>query len=171
MPRENWGRQNREMVEFLQGFTPYKTEDAEKYNRLRWWAGLTFGDLIDKAAEIYPDKEGFVDGRSRLTFSEAREQVNRLAISFMDLGIKALERVLVQLPNWNEFIFAYFALQKIGAIPVLLIDRYRQYEIDYLIRLTEATYWVVASKYKNVDFLPIVDDVLKESGKKILKSF
>jgi 2,3-dihydroxybenzoate-AMP ligase/mycobactin salicyl-AMP ligase len=163
MPRENWGRQNREMVEFLQGFTPYKTEDAEKYNRLRWWAGLTFGDLIDKAAEIYPDKEGFVDGRSRLTFSEARDKVNRLAISFMDLGIKALERVLVQLPNWNEFIFAYFALQKIGALPVLLIDRYRQYEIDYLIRLTEATYWVVASKYKNVDFLPIVDDVLKEN--------
>ena len=151
------------MVEFLQGFTPYKAEDAEKYNRLRWWAGLTFGDLIDKAAHIYPDTEGFVDDRSRLTFSEARDKVNRLAISFMDLGIKALERVLVQLPNWNEFIFAYFALQKIGAIPVLLIDRYRQHEINYLIRLTGATHWVVASKYKNVDYLPIVDDVLKEN--------
>jgi 2,3-dihydroxybenzoate-AMP ligase len=151
------------MVEFLRGFTPYKTEDAEKYNRLRWWTGLTFGDLIDKAADIYPDKAGFIDGRSRLTFSEARKKVNRLAISFMDLGIKALERVLVQLPNWNEFIFAYFALQKIGAIPVLLIDRYRQYEINYLIRLTEATHWVVARKYKNTDYLPIVDDVLKEN--------
>lgn len=36
----------------LKGFTPYKKEDAEKYNRLRWWAGLTFGDLLDKASEI-----------------------------------------------------------------------------------------------------------------------
>jgi 2,3-dihydroxybenzoate-AMP ligase/mycobactin salicyl-AMP ligase len=57
----------------------------------------------------------------------------------MDLGIQPLDRVLVQLPNWNEFVFAYFALQKIGAIPVLLIDRYRQFEINHLISLTGAT--------------------------------
>ncbi|MBW2207686.1 MAG: AMP-binding protein [Deltaproteobacteria bacterium] len=147
----------------LEGFTPYRKEDAEKYNKLRWWAGLTFGDLVDKAADIYPDKVGFVDGMSRLTFSEAREKVNRLAVSFMELGIKTLDRILVQLPNWNEFIYAYFALQKIGAIPVLLIDKYRQYEINYLIRLTGATHWVVAEKYKKVDYRPIVKDVLKES--------
>ncbi len=146
---------------FLEGFIPYKEEDAEKYNRLRWWAGLTFGDLIDKAADVYPHKMGFVDGRSRLTFSQAREKVNRLAISFMDLGIEVLERVLVQLPNWNEFIYAYFALQKIGAIPVLLIDRYREYEINDLIRLTGATHWIVPRKYKKVDYLPIIKDVLK----------
>jgi non-ribosomal peptide synthetase component E (peptide arylation enzyme) len=86
---------------FLEGFTPYRKEDSEKYNRLRWWSGLTFGDLIDKAADIYPDKEGFVDDRSRYTFDEAREKVNRLAISLIHLGVKTLDRVLVQLPNWN----------------------------------------------------------------------
>ncbi|MBW1888798.1 MAG: hypothetical protein JRI52_10700, partial [Deltaproteobacteria bacterium] len=49
----------------LEGFTPYKEEDAERYNKLRWWAGLTFGDILDKAADIYPYKEALVDGRSR----------------------------------------------------------------------------------------------------------
>ena len=48
----------------LDGFTPYRKKDAEKYDTLRWWSGLTFGDLIDKAADIYPKKEAFVDGRS-----------------------------------------------------------------------------------------------------------
>jgi non-ribosomal peptide synthetase component E (peptide arylation enzyme) len=147
---------------FLDGFTPYKEEDAEKYNRLRWWSGLTFGDVFDRAADIHPDKEAFVDRKTRLTYGEAREKTNKLAIGLMDLGIQPLDRVLVQLPNWNEFVFAYFALQKIGAITVLLIDRYRQFEINRLIKLTGATSWIVAARYRKTDYIPIIQDVLKE---------
>ena len=58
-------------MKLLKGFTPYRKEDAEKYNRLGWWAGLTLGDLLDKAADIYPNKEALADGRSRLTYSQA----------------------------------------------------------------------------------------------------
>ncbi|MGD0918346.1 MAG: AMP-binding protein [Thermodesulfobacteriota bacterium] len=150
------------MTGFLEGFIPYKKEDAEKYNRLRWWLGLTFGDLLDKAADVYPDKEAFVDGRSRLTFGQARDKTNRLAIGLMDLGIAPRDRVLIQLPNWNEFVFAYFAVQKIGGVAVLLIDRYRQYEIGHLVQLTGATSWIIAERYKKTDYLPIVEDVKKD---------
>ena len=146
----------------LEGFTPYRKEDAEKYNRLRWWPGLTLGDVLDKAADVYPDKVAFVDGRNRLTFGQAREKTNRLAVSLMKLGVLPQDRVLVQLPNWNEFVFAYFAVQKIGAIVVILIDRYRPYEIGHLIRITGATSWIVAEKHKKTDYLPIVQDVLKD---------
>ncbi|MBN1626327.1 MAG: AMP-binding protein [Deltaproteobacteria bacterium] len=151
------------MVEYLDGFTPYKEEDAEKYNRYRWWSGLTLGDILDRAADIHTDKVAFEDRETRLTYGEAREKTNKLAIGLMDLGIKSMDRVLVQLPNWNEFVFAYFALQKIGAIPVLLIDRYRQFEINHLIKLTGATSWIVASKYRKTDYIPIIKDVLKEN--------
>jgi 2,3-dihydroxybenzoate-AMP ligase len=150
------------MAKLLKGVTPYKKEDAEKYNKFRWWSGLTFGDILDRAADIHPEKEAFVDRKTRLTYGEAREKTNKLAISLMDLGIQPLDRVLVQLPNWNEFVFAYFALQKIGAITVLLIDRYRQFEINHLISLTGATFWIVAEKYKKTDYLPIVEDVIKK---------
>jgi len=152
-------------MKLLKGSIPYKKEDAEKYSRLRWWAGLTMGDLLDKAADIYPNKEAIVDDRSRLSYSLVRERVNRLAIGLMDLGIKTMDRVLVQLPNWSEFIYSYFALQKIGAIPVLLIERYRSYEISHLFRLTGATSWIVAEKYRKTDFMPIVKDVLKNNPK------
>jgi 2,3-dihydroxybenzoate-AMP ligase len=150
-------------MKLLKGFTPYRKEDAEKYNRLGWWPGLTLGDLLDKAADIYPNKEALVDDQSRLTYSQVRERTDRLAISLMDLGIKTMDRVLVQLPNWSEFVYSYFALQKIGAIPVLLIDRYRPYEINHLFRLTGATSWVVPEKYRKTDYLPIIKDVLKNS--------
>jgi 2,3-dihydroxybenzoate-AMP ligase/mycobactin salicyl-AMP ligase len=150
------------MTKFLKGFTPYNREDAEKYNKFRWWSGLTFGDILDRAADIHPEKEAFVDKKTRFTYGEARENTNKLAIGLMDLGIQPLDRVLVQLPNWNEFVFAYFALQKIGAIPVLLIERYRQFEINHLISLTGATFWIVASRYKKTDYVPIINDVLRE---------
>ena len=150
------------MVKFLEGFTPYKKKDADRYTKFRWWAGLTFGDVLDRAADIHPDKEAFVDGTTRVTYGEAREKANKVAIGLMDLGIQPLDRVLVQLPNWNEFVFAYFGLQKIGAITVLLIDRYREFEINRLISLTGATSWIVPSRYKKTDYLPIIQDVLKE---------
>ena len=153
------------MTLYPEGFVPYKAEDAEKYTRLRWWPGLTFGDLLDKAADIYPDKEAFVDGKSRLTFAQAREKTDRLALGLIDLGIAPRDRVLVQVPNWNEFVFAYFAVQKIGAVAVLLIDRYRQYEISRLIQLTGARSWIVAEKYRKTDYIPIVQDVVNEHSR------
>jgi 2,3-dihydroxybenzoate-AMP ligase len=149
-------------MKMLEGFVPYKKEDVEKYEKFRWWPGLTLGGLLDKAADIYPDKEAFVDEQSRFTYAQARDKTNRLAVGLLGLGIQPQDRVLVQVPNWNEFLFAYFAVQKIGAIAVLLIDRYRQYEIGYLVQLTGATSWIVAEKYKKTDYLPIVEDVLKE---------
>ncbi|MFC1822253.1 AMP-binding protein [Thermodesulfobacteriota bacterium] len=149
------------MAKLLKGFTPYRKEDAEKYNSFRWWSGLTLGDLLDRTADIHPEKEAFVDRKTRLTYGEAREKTNKAAIGLLALGIKPMDRVLVQIPNWNEFVFAYFALQKIGAIPVLLIDRYRQHEIKNLIGLTGATSWIVAYRYKKTDYIPIIRDVLK----------
>jgi len=105
------------MLKFPDGFTPYKKKDADRYNTFRWWSGLTFGDLLDRAADIHPEKEAFVDGKTRLTYGEAREKTNRLALGLMDLGIQPLDRVLVQFPNWNEFVFAYFALQRSAPSP------------------------------------------------------
>jgi 2,3-dihydroxybenzoate-AMP ligase len=151
------------MKKLLNGFIPYREEDAERYKRLGCWTGLTFGDILDRAADIHPEKEAFVDGESRLTFAQARDRVNRLGIGLMDLGIRPTDRTLVQLPNWNEFVYIYFALQKIGAITVLLIDRYRQYEINHLFQLTGATSWILPEKYGKTNYLPIIKDVLKEN--------
>ncbi len=147
----------------LEGFTPRRKKDADQYIRRRWWAGLTLGDILDKAADIYPEHEALVDGLERLSYAQVRDKADRLAVGMMRLGIEPQERVLLQLPNWNEFAYAYFALQKIGAITVPLIDRYRQYEINHLAKLTEATVWIVPEVYRRIDYLPIIEDVLRAS--------
>ena len=147
----------------LEGWVSYRKEDAERYNRLRWWAGITFGDLLDKASVIYPDKEALVDDDRRFTYAQVREMVDRLAVSLMDLNIKPLDRAMIQLPNWHEFVFSYFALQKIGAIPILLIPRYREYEINHIAQLSDASSWILPQKYKRIDFHPVTKAVLKNN--------
>jgi 2,3-dihydroxybenzoate-AMP ligase len=144
----------------LEGANPYKDKDAELYLRRGWWLDLTLSDYLDRAADTYPDKVGFIDLRTRMTYAQAREHSVRLAVGFMRLGIRPQDRVLVQLPNWSEFVPAYFALQRIGAIPVMLIDRYREHEIERLALLSGATAWIVPTRYRKVDYAPIIEEVL-----------
>jgi 2,3-dihydroxybenzoate-AMP ligase/mycobactin salicyl-AMP ligase len=150
------------MFQLLEGVPPYRDEDVQIYTQRGWWRGLTLGELLDLAADMHPDKEAFVDRTSRLTYGQAREKAERLALGLIDLGIQPLDRVLIQLPNWNEFVWVYFACQKIGAITVLLIDRYREYEIGHLQKLTGATAWILPKQYKKIDYGPIIEAVVDQ---------
>lgn len=147
----------------IEGFTEYRKEDREKYNLHRWWLGMTWGDMLDKATDLYPDKIGLVDGTGSYTYRELRERVDRLAISLMELGIKPLDWILLQFPNWHEYIEAFYAAQKIGALTLLLIPRHNQSEINHLCALTKPVAWMVPGQYGKIDYGPIIRDVLKEN--------
>jgi len=144
------------------GFEPYRPEDVEKYVKYRWWLGLTWGDMFDKATDLYPRKEALVDDTARFTYREVREKVDRLAVGLMGLGIKERDFVLLQVPNWHEFIFAFFALQKIGAIVVLLVARHGLSEVSYLSSLTHPVAWIGPDHYKKTDYLPMLQQVMEE---------
>ena len=144
----------------IEGFTEYAKEDLERYNRRRWWLGMTWGDMLDKATDLYPSKIGLVDDSGSWTYSQLREKVDRLAISLMKLGIKPRDWVMLQFPNWHEYIIAFYAMQKIGALTVLLIPRHNQSEINHLTSLTRPVAWIVPGQYGKIDYRPIIDDVL-----------
>jgi 2,3-dihydroxybenzoate-AMP ligase len=148
----------------IKGFTEYEGKDAELYNRMRWWLGLTWGDVLDKASDLYPSKVGLVDDDRQLTYQELRQKVDCLALGLIDLGIQPTDRVLIQIPNWCEYVWAFFALEKIGAIPVLLLPRHRETEINYLSQLTTAKAWILPLEYRNVDYRPIIENVMRESS-------
>ncbi len=103
-------------------FPRHREAEAEKYTKYRWWLGMTLGDVLNKTADVFPEKEAVVDDRGRLTYAELRKRVDRLATGLVKLGIERGDSVLLQLPNWSEFVSSYFALQRIGSIPVLLIS-------------------------------------------------
>ncbi len=147
----------------INGFEPYRPEDAARYNKYRWWLGITWGDMFDKATDLYPDKEGLVDDTNRFTFRELRKKVDRLAAGFMALGIRERDFILLQIPNWHEYVAVFYALQKIGAIPVLLIARHGLAEILHIAELTHPVAWIGPDRYRNTEYLPILREVMKKN--------
>ena len=69
-----------------------------------------------RAAE-HGDRIAIVSGNQHTSYAELDNRVDRLAAGFLKLGIKARERVIVQLPNIAPFFDTIFALFRIGAIP------------------------------------------------------
>ncbi|HUT73093.1 MAG TPA: AMP-binding protein [Desulfatiglandales bacterium] len=147
----------------IEGFPAYKKEKAQLYNKYRWWLGLTWGDVLDKASDLYPGKVGLVDNSGRLTYGELREKVDRLAIGLVGLGIQKHDFVLLQIPNWHEYVVAFFAVQKIGAVAVLLLPRHTELEINHLSMLTKPKAWILPERYRRLDYLPIIEKVRKEN--------
>jgi len=143
------------------GHTPYAAEDAALYTRRRWWLGLTMGDLLDKAADLYPHKEALVGldaygAMSRYTYGELRDAADTLAANLLDQGLEPGDRVLLQLPNWPEFVIAYFGLQKAGLVMVLLTVNHTAREIAHLARLTQPRGWVLPASYRDTSYEELV---------------
>jgi 2,3-dihydroxybenzoate-AMP ligase/mycobactin salicyl-AMP ligase len=144
-------------------FPKHKARDVYQYTKNRWWLGLTLGDILDRTADVFPNKEALADDRVRLTYFELRNKVDQLAMGLINLGIEKGDTVLLQLPNWAEYVYSYFALQKIGCIPVILIFGYRQLEVSHLGLLTEARAWIVPDRYRKIDYLSFIGEVRQKN--------
>ena len=120
----------------LNGVNPYPKEFVNRYYQKRWWSGLTLGEMLDRTCDLYPNKEALVAGEIRLTYAQLREWTDRAAIAFLELGIEKRDRVLLQIPNWPEFVYAYYGLYKIGAVAVMCIPRYSQREMEHFCEVT-----------------------------------
>ncbi len=140
----------------LNGATPFPKEFIKQYIEKRWWLGIPLGEMLDRSCDLYHHKEALVAGEVRLTYAQLREMTDRAALAFLELGIKRQDRVLLQIPNWAEFVYAYYGLHKIGAIPVLCIPRFSQREMEHFCQMTEASAWIVPRQYEKIDYLPMI---------------
>jgi non-ribosomal peptide synthetase component E (peptide arylation enzyme) len=144
------------------GFVPYDPEAAKVYDRRRWWLGLTLGDMLDKASDLYPSKEALVGEGKRYTYSTLRRLVDNMAFRLIEAGFKPGDTVLLQLPNWPEFVIAYFALQKAGGVAVLLTVNHTAREIAHLVSLTKPKGWILPGRYRKIDFMPVIRKVRED---------
>ena len=145
-------------------FKPARTIDANKYSGEGAWGTRTLTDLLDDAASDCPDKEALADGHSHFNYSELSKATQSLARGLIGLGIGRGDPVLVQLPNWSEFVVSLFALFRIGAPAVLLLPRHRQVEINHFCELTQAKAWIVPEKHRNTDYSPLINDVMSSNA-------
>ena len=147
----------------FEGFRPYDPKAAARYKRRRWWLGMTLGDVFDKACDLYPSQDALVGSDRRYTYSRLRHNVDIMAFRLLQEGFKPGDRVLLQLPNWPEFVISYFALQKAGLIMVLLTVNHTAGEISHLTDLTRPKGWILPACYRETDMMPLVKKIMEQN--------
>lgn len=132
------------------------------YEQKRWWLGMTISDVLDKNADLYPDKEALVGQGQRFTYAGLRDAADRMAYGLIKQGLIRGDRVMLQLPNWPEFILAHYALQKAGLVMVLLTVNHTAREISHLAELTEPRGWILPRAYRDTDYQPLIQAVTEK---------
>lgn len=122
---------------------PWPAEDAEKYRAGGYWRAETYAGFLADRAKDFGDRSAVVDDRVRFSYAELDDQAARIAFGLRDLGVRAGDRVLVQLPNRAEFLVMWFGLMKLGAVPVHTQPGHRHSEMIHLARLSAAVAYAV----------------------------
>jgi len=79
----------------------------------------------------------------RMSYSALQERVECLAGGLYTAGLRAGEYAMVQMPNTFGFFTAFFALLRLGAIPVMAMPNQREQDIDALMALARpAAYFI-----------------------------
>ena len=94
------------------------------------------GMFGDKPFLVFESKDGVV---TEHTYDELNRRVNRLAHGLKALGIRKQDKVVVHLSNCPEFVVAWFALSKIGAILVPTNTYSTADELEYVVEFSDAT--------------------------------
>jgi non-ribosomal peptide synthetase component E (peptide arylation enzyme) len=149
----------KEKQDYLEGATPYPADVIREYTEKGWWLNLTFGDVLDRSVERGAQKTAVIDSRTRMTYAELREKVDRFALALLERGFRKYDRVILQLPNRSEFVVAFYGLQRIGAVPVLAIPRHSYREITHFFKLTDAVGWILPLLEGNLEFRALIDSV------------
>jgi non-ribosomal peptide synthetase component E (peptide arylation enzyme) len=116
----------------------------------------TFHDLLARRAAAHPEREALVDHRHRVTYGELLARVDRTAAALQSLGIGAGDVVTIQLPNWVEFAYVFFACERIGAIANQIGPDFRSREVDYIVRFSESRAFVCPATFKGFDYVEMV---------------
>jgi 2,3-dihydroxybenzoate-AMP ligase len=147
------------MLEGVVGFPP---EFAQRYRERGYWADKSLADEFKVVFECYADRVALIDRERSITYAELDRMSSNLALNLLGLGLRPLERVVVQLPNVAEFVILYFALQKIGCIPIAALPSHRYAEISQFVELSAATTCVTPDYQRDFDYAQMVSRILRE---------
>ena len=125
---------------------------------------MTIGDLLDRQAERFAGNDALVhvDWDVRYTYSEFRNECDRVARGLMALGINKGDHVGIWATNYPEWVVAQFATAKIGAVLVTVNPSYRTHELEYLLRQSDAAALALIGNFRTSDYVAMLQEVVPE---------
>lgn len=94
---------------------------------------MNLASTLTQSALKWPRKTGLVFERQRWTYQEWNDWVNQAANAFLGAGVRKGDRIAFFTYNLPEQITGFYALMKIGAVPVPINYRLAPNEVRYII--------------------------------------
>lgn len=106
--------------------------------------------FLEESARKYPDKACTIFKGASITYREMSQITDRLAAGLADIGVKKGDRVGIFMPNTPQFVEAYFAVLKLGAVVVAINPLYTPREIEHQVNDAGLEVMIVMSNYYNL---------------------
>ncbi|PYR23487.1 MAG: (2,3-dihydroxybenzoyl)adenylate synthase [Acidobacteria bacterium] len=148
----------------LAGTVAWPAETAARYRREGYWDSTELFDIVRRGAARRPGQIALIDCDQRWTYADLHRDATRLAARLLALGLAPRDRVVMQLPNGAAFVLVYFALARIGAIPVMALRSHRQAELRLFLNASGATAYVIGDRAGSFDFRTMADALRAEGS-------
>ncbi|MEK7229493.1 MAG: AMP-binding protein [Candidatus Binatota bacterium] len=136
----------------LDSVVRFPPEFAARYRAKGYWTDRSLADTFAEVFSQYAGRVAVIDRDQSVTYAQLNERSERLALNLLDEGLKPLDRVVMQLPNVVEFVYLYFALQKVGAIPIMALPTHRTREVSQFVELSGAVACAAPERVKDFDY-------------------
>jgi len=122
---------------------------------------ITVGDILDKVASQYPEKEALIDISKgvRYSYREFLDAVNRLSKGLLGLGLKKGEHLALWGANRWEWIITEFAAIKIGVVLISVDTNYKLQQLEYLLKQSDSRSLVMTEGLKGSEYIEIVSQL------------
>jgi fatty-acyl-CoA synthase len=118
----------------------------------------TLGDALASMAARQPEVEALVSVHQALrwTYGQLADEVERLALALLELGIAKGDRVGIWSQNCAEWTVIQFASARVGAILVNVNPAYRADELRYALQHSGVRLLFTAASFKSSDYLGMI---------------
>ena len=121
---------------------------------------MTLREIVEHwARERAKDTALVYEGR-KTSFRELDKSVNRVANGLKSLGIKKDDTIAIMLPNIPEFVYTFYACQKLGAVAVPFNTMYKGREISHILKDSGAKAIVCLT-----NFVPLINEIKSDLPK------
>jgi long-chain acyl-CoA synthetase len=103
--------------------------------------------FLEESARKYPTVACTIFKGARISYAEMNRLTDRLAAGLASLGVKKGDRVGIFIPNTPQFVIAYFAILKLGAVVVATNPLYSEREIEHQMNDAGVEVMIVMSNF------------------------
>lgn len=139
--------------------TLYTQEMLDRYSKDEYLGKVTISDIWEKNAREFPHREAVVDSRNRLTWGQAKQWIDRMALSFLGLGLQKDDVVVLQLPNCVELLLMRVACERAGLLQLPALRTLRHTEMLHILKQSEAKALAIPWKYRDFDYYDMVQEL------------